>query len=94
MLHRKSADQLEIVWIRIYRSDMYIDDDALRKQLNRILLVKTRNQIVQEIKAKGQKMHQFQLNNFLQRKDVTLSTLHKIDNYVSREIYLNNLEPL
>lgn len=94
MLHRKSADQLEIVWIRIYRFSMYIDDDALRKQLNRILLTKTRNQIVQEIKAKGQKMHQFQLNNFLQRKDVTLSTLHKIDNYVSREIYLNNLEPL
>jgi hypothetical protein len=71
---------------------MYIDDDTLRKQLNRILLVKTRNQIVQDIKAKGLKMHQFQLNNFLQRKDVTLSTLHKIDNYVSREIYLNNLE--
>jgi hypothetical protein len=58
---------------------MYIDDDTLRKQLNRILLVKTRNQIVQEIKSKGLKMHQFQLNNFLQGKDVTLSTLHKID---------------
>jgi hypothetical protein len=62
---------------------MYIDDDTLRKQLNRILLVKTRNQIVQDIKAKGLKMHQFQLNNFLQGKDVTLSTLHKIDNYVT-----------
>jgi uncharacterized protein involved in tolerance to divalent cations len=73
---------------------MYIDDDALRKQLNRILFTKTRNQIVQEIKSKGQKMHQFQLNNFLQGKDVTLSTLHKIDRYVTREIYLNNLEPL
>lgn len=94
MFLRKSANQLEIVLTMTYHSDMYIDDDALRKQLNRILLVKTRNQIVQEIKAKGQKMHQFQLNNFLQRKDVTLSTLHKIDNYVSREIYLNNLEPL
>lgn len=77
-----------------YPSNMYIDDDTLRKQLNRILYTKTRNQIVQEIKAKGLKMHQFQLNNFLQGKDVTLSTLHKIDNYVTREIYLNNLEPL
>jgi hypothetical protein len=73
---------------------MYIDDDALRKQLQRILFVKTRNQIVQEIKSKGHKMHQFQLNNFLNGKDVTLSTLHKIDRYVTREIYLNNLEPL
>ena len=77
-----------------YLSDMYINDEDLRKQLNRILFTKTRNQIVQEIKSKGHKKHQFQLNNFLQRKDVTLSTLHKIDNYVSREIYLNNLEPL
>ena len=77
-----------------YLSDMYIDDDALRKQLNRILLTKTRNQIVQEIKSNGHKMHQFQLNNFLNRKDVTLSTLHKIDRYVTRDIYLNNLEPL
>lgn len=94
MCLRKNANQLEIVLMMTYHSDMYIDDDALRKQLNRILLVKTRNQIVQEIKSKGHKMHQFQLNNFLQGKDVTLSTLHKIDNYVSREIYLNNLEPL
>ena len=77
-----------------YLSNMYIDDDTLRKQLNRILYTKTRNQIVQDIKAKGHKMHQFQLNNFLQGKDVTLSTLHKIDSYVTREIYLNNLEPL
>jgi len=73
---------------------MYIDDDALRKQLNRILFVKTRNQIVQEIKSRGHKMHQFQLNNFLNGKDVTLSTLHKIDRYVTREIYFNNLGPL
>lgn len=94
MFNRKNADRLEIVLTMTYHSDMYIDDDALRKQLNRILLTKTRNQIVQEIKSKGHKMHQFQLNNFLQRKDVTLSTLHKIDSYVTKEIYLNNLEPL
>jgi uncharacterized protein involved in tolerance to divalent cations len=54
---------------------MYIDDDTLRKQLNRILLVKTRNQIVQEIKAKGLKMHQFQLNNFLQAQRRNLINL-------------------
>jgi len=73
---------------------MYIDDLSLRKQLQRILLVKTRNRIVQEIKLSGNKMHSFQLDNFLNGKDVTLSTLNKIDTYVSREIYLNNLEPL
>jgi uncharacterized protein involved in tolerance to divalent cations len=54
---------------------MYIDDDTLRKQLNRILLVKTRNQIVQEIKSKGLKMHQFQLNNFLQAQRRNLINL-------------------
>jgi uncharacterized protein involved in tolerance to divalent cations len=94
MLRLLKDSQLEIVLIRTYHFSMYIDDLTLRKQLQRILLVKTRNQIVQDIKTKGLKMHQFQLNNFLQGKDVTLSTLHKIDNYVSREIYLNNLEPL
>jgi len=39
-------------------------------------------------------MHHFQVNNFLKGKDVTLSTLHKLDNYVTREMYLNDLEPL
>jgi len=73
---------------------MYIDETTLRKQLQRILLVKTRNRVVQEIKLSGNKMHSFQLDNFLNGKDVTLSTLQKIDNYVSKEIYLNNLEPL
>jgi hypothetical protein len=73
---------------------MYINDIDLRKQLQRLLINKTRNQIVQEIKSNGAKMHQFQLDNFLNSKDVTLSTLHKIDEYISREVYMNDLEPL
>jgi uncharacterized protein involved in tolerance to divalent cations len=54
---------------------MYIDDDTLRKQLNRILLVKTRNQIVQEIKAKGHKMHQFQVKQLPTRQRRNLINL-------------------
>lgn len=73
---------------------MYIDDTTLRKQLQRILQVKTRNRITQEIKKSTGKFHQFQIDNFLNGKDVTLQTAIKLDNYVSREIYLNNLEPL
>ena len=77
-----------------YLSDMYINDEDLRKQINKLLLTRTRNQIVEDIKLSGAKMHHFQVNNFLNGKDVTLSTLHKLDRYVSREIYLNDLEPL
>jgi len=73
---------------------MYINDEDLRKQVRKLLLTRTRNQIVEDIKRTGVKMHNFQVNNFLNGKDVTLSTLHKLDNYVSREIYLNGLEPL
>lgn len=73
---------------------MYVDDEGLRKQLVMLLRTKTRNQIVQDIKKTTGKFHQFQIDNFLKGKDVTLSTVVKLDNYVSREIYLNNLEPL
>jgi hypothetical protein len=73
---------------------MYIDEGGLRKQLEMLLRTKTRNQIVQEIKSKTGKFHQYQIDKFLQGKDVTLCTVIKLDNYVSREIYLNNLEPL
>jgi hypothetical protein len=73
---------------------MYIDEGGLRKQLVMLLRTKTRNQIVQEIKSKTGKFHQYQIDKFLQGKDVTLCTVIKLDNYVSREIYLNNLEPL
>jgi len=73
---------------------MYIDEGGLRKQLEMLLRTKTRNQIVQEIKSKTGKFHQYQIDKFLQGKDVTLCTVIKLDNYISREIYLNNLEPL
>lgn len=73
---------------------MYIDEDSLRKQLGILLRRKTRNQIVKEIKQSTGKFHQFQIDKFLQGKDVTLSTLTKLDRYVTKEIYLSNLEPL
>ncbi len=73
---------------------MYIDEGGLRKQLEMLLRTKTRNQIVQEIKSNTGKFHQYQIDKFLQGKDVTLCTVIKLDNYVSREIYLNNLKPL
>jgi hypothetical protein len=73
---------------------MYVDEGGLRKQLEMLLRTKTRNQIVQEIKSNTGRFHQYQIDKFLQGKDVTLCTVVKLDNYVSREIYLNNLEPL
>ena len=73
---------------------MYIDEGGLRKQLVMLLRTKTRNQIVQEIKSNTGKFHQYQIDKFLQGKDVTLCTVIKLDNYISREIYLNNLEPV
>jgi hypothetical protein len=73
---------------------MYIDEGGLRKQLEMLLRTKTRNEIVQEIKSNTGKFHQYQIDKFLQGKDVTLCTVIKLDNYISREIYLNNLEPL
>jgi hypothetical protein len=73
---------------------MYVDEGGLRKQLEMLLRTKTRNQIVQEIKSNTGRFHQYQIDKFLQGKDVTLCTVIKLDNYVSREIYLNDLEPL
>ena len=73
---------------------MYIDEGGLRKQLVMLLRTKTRNQIVQDIKSNTGRFHQYQIDKFLQGKDVTLCTVIKLDNYISREIYLNNLEPL
>jgi uncharacterized protein involved in tolerance to divalent cations len=73
---------------------MYVDEEGLRKQLEILLRTKTRNQIVQEIKSNTGRFHQYQIDKFLQGKDVTLCTVVKLDNYVNREIYLNNLEPL
>jgi hypothetical protein len=63
---------------------MYIQDEQLRTEVKNILRLKTRNSIVKEIQDKGNKFHFFQLTNFLEGKDVSLSTLKKIDYFVNR----------
>ena len=63
---------------------MYIQDEQLRTELKKILAFKKRNSIVKEIQDKGNKFHFFQLTNFQQGKDVSLSTLKKIDYFVNR----------
>jgi hypothetical protein len=63
---------------------MYIQDEQLRTEVKNILRLKTRNSIVKEIQDKGNKFHFFQLTNFLQGKDVSLSTLKKIDYFVNK----------
>lgn len=68
----------------IYRFDMHIQDEQLRTEVKNILRLKTRNSIVKEIQDKGNKFHFFQLTNFLEGKDVSLSTLKKIDYFVNR----------
>jgi hypothetical protein len=73
---------------------MYIDDYTLRRLLTELLRRKTRNQIVQEIKLKGDKFHQYNLDKFLEGKDVSLTTLQKIDKYVCKQYYLDGRSPL
>jgi hypothetical protein len=68
----------------IYHFDMYIQDEQLRTEVKNILRLKTRNSIVKEIQDKGNKFHFFQLTNFLEGKDVSLSTLKKIDYFVNK----------
>ena len=70
----------------IYRSDMYIKDEELRKNLQLLLMSKTRNQIVQEIKADGVKMHQYNIDRFLANKSVSLDTVKKLDRYVENQL--------
>jgi uncharacterized protein involved in tolerance to divalent cations len=70
----------------IYRSDMYIKDEELRKNLQLLLMSKTRNQIVKEIKADGVKMHQYNIDRFLANKSVSLDTVKKLDKYVENQL--------
>lgn len=63
---------------------MLIQDELLREKLQRILLSKSRNKVVQEIKETGVKMHQYHIDRFIQKKPVSLSTLKKIDLYVEK----------
>jgi hypothetical protein len=59
-----------------------INDDLLRDKLLKILSIKSRNQVVKEIKLAGEKMHQYNIDRFIQRKPVSLETLKKLDLYV------------
>jgi hypothetical protein len=67
-----------------YLFDMYIQDEQLRTEVKKILAFKRRNSIVKEIQDNGNKFHFFQLTNFLEGKDVSLSTLKKIDCFVNK----------
>jgi len=64
---------------------MFIDDNSLRKELKTILLTKTRNQVVKEIKARGLKMHQYTIDRFLLGALVSIKTLRTLDEYVYRQ---------
>lgn len=70
---------------------MFIDDYSLRGYLRKILEAKTRNQIVTEIKERGHKMHQYNLDRFLLGKPVSLETAKKLDAFVYR--FYNGLPP-
>jgi hypothetical protein len=65
---------------------MHIQDEQLRKEVHKLLAFKKRNSIVKEIQDNGNKFHFFQLTNFLEGKDVSLSTLKKIDNYIKSAV--------
>jgi hypothetical protein len=66
---------------------MFIQDEALRRGLKELLKTRTRNQIVTEIKERTGKFHHFQINNFLDGKDVALSTLIKLDEYLYKQLH-------
>jgi|GEM_PF-2580401 len=72
---------------------MFIDDYTLRKMLKQILKEKNRYQIIKEIKKTGEKIQHIQIDKFLLEKDVSLSTLKKIDKYVSRYYYEKGTAP-
>ena len=72
---------------------MYINDSVLREKLLELLKTRTKNEIVQSIKANGLKFHQFQIDKFLQGKDVNMSTLKKIEKYVLIQEYKEAFYP-
>ena len=63
---------------------MLIDDYNLRACLLESLKTRTRNQVVKEIKGRGEKFHQYNIDRFLAGKDVSLETAKKIDKYIYR----------
>lgn len=72
---------------------MFIDDFTLRKMLNEILKERNRYQIIKEIRRTGEKIQHVQIDKFLLEKDVSLSTLKKIDKYVCRYFYEKGTMP-
>jgi len=64
---------------------MYINDTELRNKLKEVLRTRTRNQIVTEIKTQTGKFHQYQIDKFLQGKDISLNTAIKLDEFLIRE---------
>jgi hypothetical protein len=72
---------------------MFIDDFTLRKMLKEILKKKNRYQIIKEIRKTGEKIQHVQIDKFLLEKDVSLSTLKKIDKYVCRFYYEEGTAP-
>ena len=64
---------------------MNINDIELRNKMREVLKSQTRNQIAEEIKEKTGKFHPFQIQNFLDGKDVALSTAIKLDEYLIRQ---------
>jgi len=65
---------------------MFIQVEELRKVINDILTEKRPYRIVSEIKAKGGKIHSQSLTNFLNNKEVTVSTLEALDNYATEYV--------
>jgi hypothetical protein len=63
---------------------MLIDDYSLRDCLREALKTRTRNQVVKEIKGRGEKFHQYNIDRFLAGKDVSLETAKKLDKYIYR----------
>lgn len=61
---------------------MYVQDDLIRKKLKELLKTRTKNEIVQSIKQTGVKFHQYNLDRFLQKKDINITTLKKLESYV------------
>ena len=62
-----------------------IKDRELRNALIEILKFKTRNKVVQEIQDKGEKMHQYHIDRFMNGDDVKLSTLKKLNAYIKNQ---------
>lgn len=61
---------------------MYVQDDLIRKKIRQLLKTRTKNEIVQAIKKTNVKFHQYNLDKFLQSKDINISTLKKLEKYV------------